>query len=128
MLGDLNDGPLAATTQLLLGPADRDIETADRSDPVRLQNVTDAVPLRGTQFRAFLPDNERFSRVNEGRPELIDQVFASKNLIFEGGVFKVMSARSFVELIQGQSISSNPNERINATASDHAPVMVEFDV
>ena len=128
VLGDLNDGPLAATTQLLLGPADGDIQTADSLDPVRLHNVTDAVPLRGTQFKTFLPDNERYSRVNEGRPELIDNVLASKNLIFEGGAFKVISARSFVELIEGQSVTSDPNDRVDATAPDHAPVMVEFDV
>src|SRR5690349_3205137 len=128
VLGDLNDGPLAATTQLLLGPADGDVETGDSLDSVRLHNVTDAVPLRGTQFRTFLPDNERYSRVNEGRPELIDNVLASKSLIFEAGAFKVISARSFVQLIEGQSVTSDPNARVDATAPDHAPVMVEFDV
>jgi endonuclease/exonuclease/phosphatase family metal-dependent hydrolase len=128
VLGDLNDGPLAATTQLLLGPADGDIQTADSLDRVRLHNVTDAVPLRGTNFRTFLPENERYSRMNEGQPELIDNVLASKNLIYEGSEFKVISARSFVELIQGQSVTSDPNARSNATAPDHAPVMVEFDV
>lgn len=128
VLGDLNDGPLAATTQLLLGPADGDIQTTDSLDSVRLHNVTDAVPLRGTQFKTFLPDNERYSRVNEGRPELIDNILASKNLIFEGGEFKVISARSFVELIEGQSVTSDPNDRVDATAPDHAPVMIELDV
>ena len=128
VLGDFNDGPAAATSQLLLGPSDGDVSRPDQHDPVRLYNLTDGIPLRGDAERVFLPSDERFSRRHEGKGEMLDQILASRSLVFGNGEFRVQSVRSFVHLIEGQSISNNPSERHGKEASDHAPVMAEFEI
>jgi hypothetical protein len=61
VLGDLNDGPDAATTQILYGPPGSEIGTdgfdqADRDDGQRLWNLA-----------ARIPEAQRFSRVYRGR-------------------------------------------------------------
>jgi hypothetical protein len=53
---------------------------------------------------------------------------ASKGLVFAGGDFVVKEVRSFVKLIEGQSVTANPDERATSTAPDHAPVLVRFEV
>jgi endonuclease/exonuclease/phosphatase family metal-dependent hydrolase len=128
VLGDFNDAPKAATSQIFLGPTDKDITTADGRDHVRLYNLTDSVPLRGTETREFLPVEERFTRLHEGAGEVLDQIMASRSLVFRNGDFRVLEVRSFVNLIEGQSISDDPTERVGAAASDHAPVLARFDV
>ena len=75
MLGDLNDEPLAATTQILLGPPGSEIGTAgfdrpDRGDAARLWNLA---PL--------IPAEHRSTRVFSGRRELIDHVLVSRFLV-----------------------------------------------
>jgi endonuclease/exonuclease/phosphatase family metal-dependent hydrolase len=126
VLGDLNDDPKAATSQIFLGPTDKDITTPDGKGHVRLYNLTDAVPLRGTDIREFLPTEERFTRVHEGRGEILDQIMASRGLVFRNGDFQVQEVRSFVDLIEGQSITDYPNDRVGVAVSDHAPVLARF--
>lgn len=129
VLGDLNDTPQAATTQLLLGGTpDRDVQTADGGDRVRLYNLMDALPLSGSATHAFLAPGERFTRIHEQQGELIDHLLVSKGLLLNGNEFAVKEVRSFVELIQGQSVTGNPNERAGALAPDHAPVLAHFEL
>lgn len=129
VLGDLNDTPQAATTQLLLGGApDRDVQKADSGDRVRLYNLMDALPLRGSATREFLAPGERFTRIHEQQGELIDHILVSKGLLLQENEFTVKEVRSFVELIQGQSVTGNPNERAGALAPDHAPVLAHFEL
>src|SRR4051794_24832750 len=71
VLGDLNDEPLAATTQILLGPPGSEIGTAgfdrdDQGDGMRLWNLA-----------ALIPTQRRFTRRFHSRPELIDHVLVS---------------------------------------------------
>ena len=75
VLGDLNDEPPAATTQILLGPPGSEIGTAvfdsdDRGDAWRLWNLA---PL--------IPEERRFSRRFRGRGELIDHLLVSRALV-----------------------------------------------
>jgi endonuclease/exonuclease/phosphatase family metal-dependent hydrolase len=128
ILGDFNDEPRAATSQIFCGPADSDVKSTDQGDPVRLYNLVDSVPLRGTDTKNFLAEAERFSRIHEGRGELIDHIMASKGLVFVGGDFVVKEVRSFVNLIEGQSVTANPNERATSIAPDHAPVLARFQL
>jgi endonuclease/exonuclease/phosphatase family metal-dependent hydrolase len=128
VLGDFNDEPLAATSQIFCGPADSDIKSADQNDPVRIYNLVDSIPLRGIGTQNFLAETERFSRVHEGRGELIDHIMASRGLVFVGEHFVVKEVRSFVSLIAGQSVTNNPNERATSVAPDHAPVLVRFEL
>jgi hypothetical protein len=75
-----------------------------------------------------LADAEHFSRIHEGRGELIDHILASKGLLLRGGDFIVKEVRSFVNLISGQSVSNNPNARATSVAPDHAPVLARFEL
>jgi endonuclease/exonuclease/phosphatase family metal-dependent hydrolase len=128
VLGDMNDEPLAATSQIFLGPADRDIKTVDQADPVRLYNVVDSIPLRGDTTHEFLARDERFTRVHEGRGELIDHIMVSKGLLLAGNEFVVKEVRSFVNVIAGQSVTANPNDRATSVPPDHAPVLARFEL
>jgi len=129
VLGDMNDEPQAATTQILLGGTpDRDVKTDGSGDRVRLYNLVDALPLRGAATHEFLTPAERFTRIHEGRGELIDHILVSKGLLLNGNDFAVKAVRSFVALIQGQSVTANPNARAAAIAADHAPVLAQFEL
>jgi endonuclease/exonuclease/phosphatase family metal-dependent hydrolase len=75
VLGDLNDEPLAATTQILLGAGGSEIGTAgelrpDQGDAWRLWNLAPRIP-----------EAHRYSRIFNGRRELIDHILVSKALL-----------------------------------------------
>ena len=75
LTGDLNDTMQAATTQLLLGPPGSEIGTAsfdrpDKGDSRRLWNLA---PL--------MPEGKNYSRIFEGRKELIDHILVSAALV-----------------------------------------------
>lgn len=118
LLGDMNDEPQAATTQILVGPGGSDIGSAaalrkDQGDAFRLFNLA---PL--------LPEGERQTRVYRGRGEIIDHIFVSRALlerIEEGSVRAPVAHRL-------PSITDDPNERSPRQASDHAPVLVSLNV
>ncbi|MGA9749594.1 MAG: endonuclease/exonuclease/phosphatase family protein [Nocardioides sp.] len=111
--GDLNDEPLAATTQILLGPPGSEIGTGgfdapDQGDGARLWNL-----------ESLIPEPDRFSRVYRGRPELIDHLLVSRNLVTR-----------VVEVSTGgprpASITDDPRARLDEPASDHRPVLATF--
>lgn len=115
VLGDLNDEPQAATTQVLLGPPGSEIGTEgfdrpDRGDPYRLWNLA---PL--------IPDERRFTRIFRGRRELIDHVLVSHALVH--GVVRVDTTAEMPP-----SITEFPNERLDARGSDHRPLFAELDL
>ncbi|TXS54450.1 endonuclease [Streptomyces sp. uw30] len=118
LLGDLNDEVQAATTQILLGPPGSEIGTPgfkvkDNGDAVRLWNVA---PL--------IPAEQRFSRVNSGRRELIDHILCSHRLIQ-----RVTAAGAGVPgagAPQLPSVGADPQERRSEAGSDHAPVWVRI--
>jgi hypothetical protein len=131
VLGDLNDEPRAATTQQILGPADRDVTSDDKLDKFRLYNLLDAIPCRGERDKIFVSPLERYSRIYHDRRELIDHILVSKGLLgatadLKRGVWRVREVRCLVEGIT--SISDNPGERIGEAVPDHAPVMATFDI
>ena len=66
----------------------------------------------------ILPEDRRFSRVFNGRPELIDHILASHALVHD--VDSVTSRTADLP-----SVTTNPGERREAT-SDHAPVIARF--
>lgn len=119
VLGDLNDEVQAATTQILLGPPGSGIGTPgfnkpDSGDAVRLWN---AAPL--------IPADQRFSRVNSGRPELIDHVLVSHHLVFR--LTEAGTGLPGEEPPHLPSVGPEPTERRGAPGSDHAPVWVRVD-
>jgi endonuclease/exonuclease/phosphatase family metal-dependent hydrolase len=113
LTGDLNDTVQAATTQLLLGPPGSEIGTAgferpDKGDHQRLWNLA---PL--------MPEGRNYSRIYEGRKELIDHILVSAALV------RPLHSIS-VEALNAQqlpSIAADPDARRVQPTSDHAPVV-----
>ena len=114
VLGDLNDTPLAATTQLLYGPPGSQFGTGgfnqpDQGDAWRLWNLAPRIPLE-----------HRFSRIFQGQGELIDHILISHALLGD-----LVSVNSDVSGLV--SIGGNPNVRRNKPGSDHALVIANFN-
>ncbi|WP_405139632.1 endonuclease/exonuclease/phosphatase family protein [Sphaerisporangium sp. NBC_01403] len=114
VLGDFNDEPQAATTQIVLGPPGSELGTAgalrpDRGDAWRLWNLA-----------TLIPEAERYSRIHNGRGELIDHILASRALIE-----RVEEIRSVVG--HGlPSVTEDPVGRRDAADSDHAPIVARL--
>jgi endonuclease/exonuclease/phosphatase family metal-dependent hydrolase len=115
VLGDLNDEPLAATTQLLLGPPGSEFRTAgfDRPDAGDGQRLWNLAPE--------LPADRAFSRVFHGRRELIDHLLVSHRL-----ARRLDSADTGTTDLP--SIGTDPSARRGAPGSDHAPVFGRFSL
>jgi endonuclease/exonuclease/phosphatase family metal-dependent hydrolase len=121
VLGDLNDVPNAATTQILKGPQGSELGTSgfarpDAGDKSRLFNLA-----------ALIPAERRFSRVYKSNGELIDHIFASEEL-FPGKPRQLPQVDSHVDLVKPDSISDNPLERVGEPGSDHAPITATFEL
>jgi len=111
VLGDLNDEPRAATTQILLGPPGSEIGTRgadvpDKGDASRLWNLA---PL--------IPEQERFTRVYHGQGELIDHILASQALLARVQDVHVLGPDTL------PSVDDDPSARRADPGSDHSPVI-----
>jgi endonuclease/exonuclease/phosphatase family metal-dependent hydrolase len=117
LTGDLNDTVQAATTQLLQGPPGSEIGTRgfdqpDRGDPMRMWNLA---PL--------MPPGRDHSRINQGRPELIDHILVSKALV---SPLTAVTAQALIEAPLASIDPTDPTARRNTPTSDHAPVLATF--
>jgi endonuclease/exonuclease/phosphatase family metal-dependent hydrolase len=116
VLGDLNDEPDAATTQILHWPPGSEIGTGgfdqpDQGDGQRLWNLA-----------ARIPEPQRFSRIYRGRRELIDHILVSHRVVgavADGGVTTGPAPGS---------ISDDPNRRRDEPGSDHRPLVAALDL
>ena len=113
VLGDLNDEPLAATTQILLGPPGSEFNTGgfsqpDKGDAQRLWNIAPK-----------LPENRAYSRIFNGRPELIDHILISHAL-----ALRLESADTGSTDLP--SVGTDPRAQRTYAGSDHAPVIARF--
>lgn len=116
--GDLNDTTDAATTQLLLGPPGSQFGTGGFDRPDR----GDRQRLWAAGHWMDPPDD--WSRMHEGRPELIDHVLVSHAL-----AACLSEARTVP--IDVPSMGSRPQLTARAAGeppSDHRPVVVRFDL
>jgi endonuclease/exonuclease/phosphatase family metal-dependent hydrolase len=116
LLGDLNDEPAAATTQLLLGPGGSEFGTpgADRPDKHDGYRMFNPYPL--------LPEGERYTRVYAQRRELIDHILISHAL---------KDAVTGMRTVKGAPLPSmglTPTTTVAAPFSDHAMLVASFDV
>ncbi|MFN0282018.1 MAG: endonuclease/exonuclease/phosphatase family protein [Kineosporiaceae bacterium] len=116
LLGDLNDEPQAATTQLLLGPPGSEFGTAaadrpDKGDGYRLFNP---YPL--------IPERDRYSRVFGQRLELIDHLLVSHALK------EAVTAMRTVKGAPLPSMGTTPTTTVGKPYSDHAMVVGTFDI
>lgn len=128
VLGDFNDVSDAQTSLLICGPSGSQIGTKgfdapDAKDDVRLWNLA-----------ACIPQERRFSRIEQGRKELLDQIFASEELFPRGsdGHRKIPLADSLIDFAETgaaiESVGTDPGTRKKSVAPDHAPVVAEFEI
>jgi endonuclease/exonuclease/phosphatase family metal-dependent hydrolase len=120
VLGDMNDVTEAATTQILQGPSGSEIGTRgfnqpDKGDDTRLFNLA---PL--------IPEDRRYSRIENGHKELIDHILVSQEML-PGTPRRVPGVDSYVD-DPLPSVTNNPTERRGKPGSDHAPVMATFEI
>lgn len=121
VLGDMNDGANAATTQILQGPGGSEIDTRgfdrpDQGDDARLFNLA---PL--------IPEERRFSRIYQGTKELIDHILVSEEML-PGQSRRKPKVDSGVIANPISSITDNPGERRGRLGSDHSPVTAVFEL
>ncbi|MBA2712680.1 MAG: hypothetical protein H0U55_03875, partial [Rubrobacteraceae bacterium] len=125
LLGDLNDVPAAQTSLILNGPPGSQIGTQgfdrpDAGDAARLFNLA---PL--------IEEGSRYSRIEEGRKELLDQILASADLlpVGENSKRRLPTVDSYVDFRNElPSVQNDPGERAEDVAPDHAPVTATFDL
>ena len=115
--------PQAATAQVLLGPPGSQLGTggfnhADRGDANRLWNLAPAMPTGDPQTGAPAAN---WSRINNGVPELIDQILVSNALIH------TLDSTESLPLEGIGSVTADPASLTRITApSDHRPVIARF--
>lgn len=126
VLGDLNDGSEAATTQILhgvpggqpRGPNDAThaagaFQRADANDRQRLFNVTKLVP-----------EGVRWSRRHNGQNELLDHILTSEGLMPRVSGLRQVPAMSILKEDTPNMIGAHPI--VGGVAPDHAPVTATF--
>jgi endonuclease/exonuclease/phosphatase family metal-dependent hydrolase len=118
VLGDLNDTPEAATTQLLSGPPGSEIGTPgydhpDQGDGQRLWNLAARI----------LPLEQRYSRIYRGGKELIDHILGSHLVTHHVGDGDVTAGGP-----APASVGDDPEARRNTPASDHRPLVATIDL
>jgi len=71
-----------------------------------------------------MPAGRNYSRINQGRPELIDHILVSELLV------RKVDIKSVGAVIPEPlpSITPVPTARLNEPSSDHAPVVATFHV
>ena len=106
----------AATTQVLLGPPGSEIKTAgfDQPDQGDHQRLWKLAPL--------MPDGENYSRIKQGRKELIDHILVSAALVKPTN--KITAKAVIPQPLP--SITPDANARLDKPSSDHAPVVATF--
>jgi hypothetical protein len=125
LLDDFNDVPEAQTSLLMIGPSGSEIGTRgfklpDKGDDTRLFNLAPAINA-----------SRRYSRIQSGRKEMLDQIFISVDLfaLDANGKRVPPVADSLVDFAESlQSVGENPNLRVSEIAPDHAPVMATLDI
>lgn len=126
VLGDLNDGSEAATTQMMYGPpgsqpnGPKDAEHVsgafqrdDGGDEQRLFNVTKLVD-----------EQVRWTRRYNSQNELLDHILASAGLMPRVGGLRLVPTMSILNEDTPNLIGSHPT--VGGTIPDHAPVTATF--
>jgi hypothetical protein len=117
--GDLNDEPLAATTQIIQGPGGSEIDfrpgsgfqTGDQGDGWRMWNL----------HRLLTPEGPNHTRIYRGRGELIDHIFASHRLVNPANIPNV-------EIVAATPLPSMTDTPAAHLPSDHAAVIATFTI
>jgi endonuclease/exonuclease/phosphatase family metal-dependent hydrolase len=127
VLGDLNDGPHAATTEILYGPPGSQLRVpedatkqssgftrGDDGDAQRLFNIVKLVS-----------EAERWSRITNNVPELIDHILCSQELMPRAGELRRVPE---VDILNEGIKSIGEQPRKDSGIPDHAPIVATFEV
>ncbi len=79
-----------------------------------------SLPVAGSWAAPLMPADKDYSRINQGRRELIDHILVSAALVHQ-----VTSVETVIDQPL-PSITADPNARLSAPSSDHAPVVATF--
>jgi endonuclease/exonuclease/phosphatase family metal-dependent hydrolase len=116
VLGDLNDGPAAASTQILTGPGGSAVGTrgfamADKGDGQRLWNLAE-----------WIPEGRRYSRIYAGNRELLDQILVSEEWLVAGEDAEKGAVAVDTRIENLRSIGDDPEKEHRELWPDHAAV------
>src|SRR4051794_7901450 len=114
--GDLNHTPDAATTQLIFGPPGSQFGTGGFNHP----DHGDVQRLCDTGY-AMTPPND-YSRINQGRHELIDHILVSHAMITH-----LVTAETVPLDVPSMGVQPQVAPRTDPP-SDHRPVLARFDL
>lgn len=128
-LGDLNDEPAAATTQIIAGPGGSDLPVGSDGevlDPIP-GNCGFARPDAGDGERmwnltALIPKAQRATRVYRGRGEVIDHIPVSRALI---GPDNLPSVRTHPAQVL-PSVTDTATTRAGEPGSDRAAIIADL--
>jgi len=127
VLGDLNDGPDAATTQILYGASGsqpRGPEDATRTaGAFQRQDAADAQRLFNVV--KFAPEATRWSRKHEGQPELLDHILASAALMPRVGPLRLVPT---IQILNDDTPNLVGSPTTSGVVPDHAPVTATFQI
>jgi endonuclease/exonuclease/phosphatase family metal-dependent hydrolase len=125
--GDMNDGPHAATTEILYGPpgsqlrvpedAHREASGFSRPDQGDAQRLFNLVKL--------VPEARRWTRIASGVPEQLDHILCSEQLLPRKGALRTVPVVD-IPNEELQSIGERP--RTDSGIPDHALVSATFDL
>jgi len=126
ILGDLNDGPEAATTQILYGPpgsqprgpddatrAGGAFQRTDKGDGRRMFNVTKLVP-----------EEIRWTRRHNGQNELLDHILSSEGLMPRVNGLRQVPSMSILNEDTPNMFGAHPTAGV--VVPDHAPVTATY--
>jgi endonuclease/exonuclease/phosphatase family metal-dependent hydrolase len=126
VLGDLNDGPEAATTQILYGPpGSQPRGPQDAEDPAGAFQKADVHDGRRLfNVVKLAPEGVRWSREHNGQKELLDHILASEGLMPRANGLRRVPTMSILN--EDTPGISGPHPTAGDVVPDHAPVTATF--
>lgn len=126
VLGDLNDGSEAATTQILYGPpGSQPRGPDDATNPSgAFQRPDDEDNRRMFNVTKLVPESLRWSRRYNGQNELLDHILASQGLMPRVNGLRQVPTMSILNEDTPNLIGPHPTA--GGAVPDHAPVTATF--
>jgi endonuclease/exonuclease/phosphatase family metal-dependent hydrolase len=126
VLGDLNDGETAATTQILYGPpGSQPRGPADALQPASAFQRADADDVRRLfNVCGLVAPELRWSRRHNGQPELLDHILVSEGLMPRVGTLRQVPLVTILNEDAPNLIGEHPTA--GGVVPDHAPVTAVF--
>jgi endonuclease/exonuclease/phosphatase family metal-dependent hydrolase len=127
VVGDLNDGPHAATTEILYGPPGSQLSVPEDAPRVSsgFSREDDGDPQRLFNVTKLVPEPERWSRKTNNVRELIDHVLSSAQLLPRKGDLRTVPK---IKIHNAELDSIGEQPRKDSGIPDHAAIVARFDI